>query len=313
VLKAQTAATEASAAGTDKVPTTTATEGDETFAALIATATPTDGKTGAKKAVTTDATAKTDTKTKADDKTGVATTTAAQPTDATTAPQKTSGDATTDNVSADGAKPDATAVTADAAKPAPSKAHEQAPDQNAKAATPDLGVQINNNIPQTQLQPTSTAAAPTPQLTAKVADGTAVPLNGVAVEIAQSAKAGKSSFDIRLDPAELGRIDVRLEVDKHGNVTSHLTVEKPETLTMLRQDAPQLQRALEQAGLKTNDGGMQFSLRDQSSGQQQQNGDNSGRNAHRLIISEDESLPAVPAGRGYGRMLGSSTGVDISI
>jgi chemotaxis protein MotD len=83
---------------------------------------------------------------------------------------------------------------------------------------------------------------------------------------------------------------------------------------MLRQDAPQLQRALEQAGLKTADSGMQFSLRDQSSGQQQQNnGDNSGRNAHRLIISEEESLPAIPAGRGYGRMLGSSSGVDISI
>ena len=152
-----------------------------------------------------------------------------------------------------------------------------------------------------------------PQLTATVATNAPVPLNGVAVEIAQTAKSGKSRFDIRLDPAELGRIDVRLEVDKHGNVTSHLTVEKPETLTMLRQDAPQLQRALEQAGLKTNDGGLQFSLRDQSQDQQQNNGENSGRNAQRLMIHEDESVPAIAAGRGYGRMLGSSSGVDISI
>ena len=139
-----------------------------------------------------------------------------------------------------------------------------------------------------------------------------MPVNGLAVEIAQYAQAGKSRFDIRLDPAELGRIDVRLEVDRHGNVTSHLTVEKPETLTMLRQDAPQLQRALEQAGMKTSDAGLQFSLRDQSSGQQN-SGDNSGRPSQRLIISEDESMPAVTAGRNYGRMLGSSRGIDISI
>jgi hypothetical protein len=89
-------------------------------------------------------------------------------------------------------------------------------------------------------------------------------------------------------------------------------VEKAETLSMLRQDAPQLQRALDDAGFRTGDGGLQFSLRDQSSSGQ--NGDSgSGRNAHRLIISEDDSIPAAVAGRTYGRMLGSSRGVDIKV
>jgi hypothetical protein len=95
-------------------------------------------------------------------------------------------------------------------------------------------------------------------------------------------------------------------------MTSHLMVEKPETLSMLRQDAPQLQRALDDAGFRTGDGGLQFSLRDQSSSGQ--NGDNgSGRNAHRLIVSEDDSIPAAVAGRTYGRMLGSSRGIDIKV
>jgi len=48
-------------------------------------------------------------------------------------------------------------------------------------------------------------------------------------------------------------------------VTSHLTVEKPETLFDVAADAPQLQRALDDAGFKTDGGGLQFSLRDQSS------------------------------------------------
>ena len=67
-------------------------------------------------------------------------------------------------------------------------------------------------------------------------------MSGLAVEIAATAQSGKSRFEIRLDPAELGRIDVRMDVDSKGQVTSHVTVERPETLAMLRQDAPQLQR-----------------------------------------------------------------------
>ena len=43
---------------------------------------------------------------------------------------------------------------------------------------------------------------------------------------------------------------------------------------MLQQDAPQLQRALQDAGLKTGDSGLQFSLRDQSS-----SGQNSGNDS----------------------------------
>ena len=126
------------------------------------------------------------------------------------------------------------------------------------------------------------------------------------MEIAASAKSGKSRFEIRLDPADLGRIDVRIDVDRNGQVTSHLTVERPETLQMLRQDANQLQRALDNAGLSTGNGGLQFSLRDQSS-QGQNDGSGSNPNAHRLIVSEEDNVPAAVAGRSYGRALGSSS------
>jgi flagellar hook-length control protein FliK len=139
---------------------------------------------------------------------------------------------------------------------------------------------------------------------------TAVPLSGLAMEIVATANSGKSRFEIRLDPADLGRIDVRIDVDRYGQVTSHLTVERPETLSMLRQDANQLQRALDNAGLSTGNGGLQFSLRDQS---QQGHNDNSNPNAHRLIVAEEDTIPAAVAGRSYGRMRGSSGGVDIRV
>jgi chemotaxis protein MotD len=95
-------------------------------------------------------------------------------------------------------------------------------------------------------------------------------------------------------------------------VTSHLTVDRPETLSMLRQDANQLQRALDNAGLSTGNSGLQFSLRDQSQ-QGQNDGNQSNPNAHRLIVAEEDTIPAAAAGRSYGRMLGSSGGVDIRV
>jgi len=105
---------------------------------------------------------------------------------------------------------------------------------------------------------------------------------------------------------------VRIDLDRHGQIVSHLTVEKPETLAMLRQDAPQLQRALDNAGFKTGDNGLQFSLRDQSSSGQH-GGNEPGGPVHRLIISEDDVVPVTIAGRTYGRIPGSGGGVDIRV
>jgi len=178
--------------------------------------------------------------------------------------------------------------------------------------TSGAGVQALGTIGPQLLPSATTNAAPMASLSVTAATNAPVPLSGLALEIAASVKNGKSSFEIRLDPADLGRIDVRIDVDRIGQVTSHLTVEKPETLSMLRQDAPQLQRALDDAGLKTGSGGLQFSLRDQSSSGQN-SGNQTGGNAQRLVVSEEDTIPAAVAGRTYGRMLGSSSGVDIRV
>jgi flagellar hook-length control protein FliK len=223
-----------------------------------------------------------------------------------------------DAVATDGAKT-ASSDTGTLATP-PGAATPQHSAQTATAAPPpqpgpaDSGQPqgLSSALAQPQMQSTAAATPLTPQYNVAAAAGAAVPLNGLAVQIAVTALSGRSRFEIRLDPADLGRIDVRLDVDRQGRVTSHLTVEKPETLAMLRQDAPQLQRALQDAGLKTGDGGLQFSLRDQSS-QGQTPRDDTGRNTRRLIVTEDAIVPVATAGRSYGRMLGSSRGLDIRV
>jgi flagellar hook-length control protein FliK len=228
----------------------------------------------------------------------------------------------------DTAKPDATkpdATKPDATKPDATKSDATKSDAPAAAATPHehralTAVQLQADAVDTgqianAAQQPAQAAAPSgaaPQLSVTASTTAAVPLNGLALQIAVTAQSGRSRFEIRLDPAELGRIDVRIDLDRHGQITSHLTVEKPETLAMLRQDAPQLQRALDNAGFKTGDNGLQFSLRDQSSSGQHGGNEASG-NAHRLIISEDDVVPVTIAGRTYGRIPGSGGGVDIRV
>jgi flagellar hook-length control protein FliK len=146
------------------------------------------------------------------------------------------------------------------------------------------------------------AAAPTPQ-----PPTASIPLAGLAVEIVTAAHAGKQRFEIRLDPPELGRIDVRLDVDRDGNVTSRMTVERADTLDLLRRDAAQIERALQQAGLKTSDNALEFSLRQEAFTRDERAADGT-----RLIVSDDEP-PALEAARGYGRILGLGGGLDIRV
>jgi flagellar hook-length control protein FliK len=240
---------------------------------------------------------------------------AADPSAASLSPDRTDSSIARQGPAADGKQQ--TGITVDAAKPHPTStdaptATTSPHDHRAAAAQvqsePSDTGQVANLVQQPHAQ--SATTVPAAHLSVTAATSAAVPLNGLALQIAVTAQNGKSRFEIRLDPAELGRIDVRIDVDRHGQLTSHLTVEKPETLAMLRQEAPQLQRALDHAGFKTGDGGLQFSLRDQSG---QNGGNEAGRNAQRLIISEEDSVPAAFAGRTYGRLPGSGSGVDISV
>jgi flagellar hook-length control protein FliK len=236
---------------------------------------------------------------------------AASATTAQAAPQPTDANATQPaaaaNQSANVAL--ATAVNGDKPQGNSSGSHDQtaitaaAP---AQTATPDPAAQAAA-LP----QQVSATQASVPTVTVAAA-GAPVPLSGLAVQIAASVQSGKTRFEVRLDPADLGRIDVRIDVARNGQVTSHLIVEKPETLSMLKQDAPQLQQALNNAGLKTDSGGLQFSLRDQSSSSQN-NGNQTPANAQKLIVSDETNMPAAIAGQSYGRVLGSSGGVDIRV
>lgn len=86
----------------------------------------------------------------------------------------------------------------------------------------------------------------------------------LALEVASQARNGNRHFEIRLEPPELGRIEVRLEFARDGQMTTRMFVERPETLDMLMRDARGLEKALQANGVKVEDGAVQYQLRDQS-------------------------------------------------
>jgi len=75
----------------------------------------------------------------------------------------------------------------------------------------------------------------------------------VTVAIRKGTTEGTSQMHIKLNPVELGGIDIRMEVDADHHVRAILTIEKPETYDLLHKDAQHLQKLLEESGLKLAD------------------------------------------------------------
>ena len=167
----------------------------------------------------------------------------------------------------------------------------------------------------TQATPASAsgaAQAAAPQAPAPSRTEPPIPIGQVPMTIGLRSLGGSNEFQIRLDPVELVRIDVKLAIDKaHGTVMTHLVVDRPETLAMLQRDAGQLQQALSQAGLDPSGGGLNLSLRGdggaQGGGAQQDNAPRGGA-APRFRDPGEAPQEIAPTRwlRGYG-------GVDIRI
>jgi len=139
----------------------------------------------------------------------------------------------------------------------------------------------------------------------------------VAFEMVRQVHQGTSRFIIRLDPPELGRVDVRMHVDAQGTLNARLTVDRAETLDLFQRDQRSLERALAQAGLDAGKTNLEFSLRQQShnpfagmmGGDQRQQHPGYGAAPRFTLGGTDDaaSLPAVTLYRGTA----SAGGVNI--
>lgn len=120
------------------------------------------------------------------------------------------------------------------------------------------------------------------------------PIRDIAVHISQHADTGMNRFQLRLDPPELGRVDVRMEVSSDGKLSAVIAVERPETLDLLQRDSRALEKSLAEAGLKMDGNSLSFSLKGGRHENQNTDGSRPGHGGAGNLLTEDWEEPIAP-------------------
>lgn len=139
-------------------------------------------------------------------------------------------------------------------------------------------------------------------------------MDQIKVQIAKQGTNG-DTIKVQLKPVELGSIEVKLDVAKDGSVSGVVTADNKDTLAMLKNDSRTLEKALSDAGFKTDAGSLTFNLRGE--GQQQTAQDqNTSRRSRRAALAAVGGLDATQSGaaaQAQARFAGGRSGVDIQV
>lgn len=113
------------------------------------------------------------------------------------------------------------------------------------------------------------------------------------VQIAHKVEAGEETLRVRLNPENLGRVEVTLAFED-GNLKATVRAESQRALDLLRQDMPDLARTLDQAGVRTDAQSFRFETRADTGGGQQQGGNQQqrGQNPQQQRAQADDLEPA---------------------
>ncbi|MEO5373782.1 MAG: flagellar hook-length control protein FliK [Alphaproteobacteria bacterium] len=140
----------------------------------------------------------------------------------------------------------------------------------------------------------------------------------IKVDISKAVADGNDHISIQLKPEELGRIEIKLDMNQGGRVHAVVTADNPQTLEMLKQDARGLEKALQDAGLSADGSSLSFNLRgdnEQQALQREKNGNGRGKgngdDSDRQVGDvEDARVTAQLAAQRFASQRG---GVDVRI
>lgn len=99
----------------------------------------------------------------------------------------------------------------------------------------------------------------------------------VKVNITKSAVKGVDTINVRLKPEDLGQIEIKMQI-KDGKLQAHIISSRPETMEALQKEAQTLEKAFNDAGFQTDEGSLNFSFRDGSQANQNQERNSGLRN-----------------------------------
>ncbi len=161
-----------------------------------------------------------------------------------------------------------------------------------KASIPAPSPTTDNTQQQTQqLNSVTESKSVIPQGLASKLPTTLAVVEQISLQMRKAVDDGISRIRIKMQPASLGAIDIKMEVSHDGAVKAVLGIEKHETFEWLQKDFRHLERILQDTGLKTDSNSLSFHYRggggqDQQSGQQQQPFGNSNYNPEKETFLE---------------------------
>ena len=126
------------------------------------------------------------------------------------------------------------------------------------------------------------------------------------IQINKALNAGNDKISIQLKPADLGRVDIKMEVGHDGRVIAIVTADNKQTLDLLQKDSKELQEALMQAGLKADDDSLSFNLREKNDGEEMQMSEGNGNNKR-----EEDELTLEEELAGVKKNIITDTRVDV--
>jgi len=177
---------------------------------------------------------------------------------------------------AEAAPPPQPAAAAPAAQPVPTPAQ---PPQGHGQETPPAG--LEEAAPAAAAESGAAESSPTPQAARAAAPPAeaappAAPARPqpntpeIARSIVSRVQDGARQFELHLHPAELGRVQVRIEIGRDNSVSAALSADDPRTLVDLARNARELERSLQQTGLQLAQNALTFDLSRRDGGAQQQ-------------------------------------------
>ncbi|MGI9436892.1 MAG: flagellar hook-length control protein FliK, partial [Geminicoccaceae bacterium] len=110
----------------------------------------------------------------------------------------------------------------------------------------------------------------------------------IALQIARSHAQGVDRLSVQLHPAELGAVEIRLNFGDDGRVSALIAAERPDTLDLLQRDGRQLERSLNDSGLRLESGGLAFTLKQDQ--HQQGQGSNASAQHQGRAYQDSEAL-----------------------
>jgi hypothetical protein len=175
------------------------------------------------------------------------------------------------------------------------------------AQTPAAGLDTaSTTTPATLVHAAAVAVRGAPQTVANLA-----------AQIAKKLDGRSTRFDVQLDPAGLGKVDVRVQIGGDGKMSASMAFDNPQAAAELKSRAGELHRALEQSGFDLS-GGLSFDVAGDSGQGRQAQGQDADSNTGAAFRGRafqtalDTTADAAPSNQLMFRQ-SSASGVDIRI